>query len=152
MSKQKEEKQKELYTILPTDSSTFTTSLDKIESIKTSNFDFDGKWKLVIDSSQENQYQYLYLIFAGRKIYSNLNADYSNQNEQKNNLKEAYKVFAIYDKCPDEEGTYNKKGNFLVFGSGDEKLVCYEVIYFNPTKFILYDVAKGGELEFRKVE
>ncbi|WP_338813864.1 hypothetical protein V9L05_21445 [Bernardetia sp. Wsw4-3y2] len=150
MSKQKEEKQKELYTILPTDSSTFTTSLDKIESIKTSNFDFDGKWKLVTDSSQENQY--LYLIFEGRKIYSNLNADYSNQNEQKNNLKEAYKVFAIYDKCPDEEGTYNKEGNFLVFGSGHEKLVCYEVIYFNPTKFILYDVAKGGELEFRKVE
>ncbi|WP_338765525.1 hypothetical protein WAF17_01830 [Bernardetia sp. ABR2-2B] len=134
------------YTTLPTDSSNFTTTLDNIEAIKNSNFDLDGKWQLKIDSLEDSQY--LYLIFEGRKVYSNMNTNYS---KKEGDLKEE-QVFAIYNKCPDEAGVYDKKGNFLVIGSGNEKLVCYEVVSYESTKIILYDVAKGGKLEFTKVD
>lgn len=144
----------QFYTILPTDSSDFTISLDGIEPIKTPNFDLDGKWKLIEDTAQQTKS--LYLTFEGRKIYSTLNFDYSNQQEieniQEDNSKNEYKVFAIYDKCPDENGIYDKKGSFIVIGSGDEKLTCYKVISFKSTTLILYDLAKGGELEFERVE
>jgi len=91
----------------------------------------------------------LFLIFEGRKIYSSLSSDfyYTEKNTQKGN----YQVFALYNKCADESGIYDKKGKFLVIGSGDEKLVCYKVLSFTSKKLILYDVAKGGELKFMKI-
>ncbi|WP_375560996.1 hypothetical protein ACE193_00150 [Bernardetia sp. OM2101] len=149
-----EKEYKHFYTISPTDSSNFTISLDGIETIKTPNFNLDGKWRLIENTGQKTKS--LYLTFEGRKIYSTLNLNYSNQqkntNTQKNNSKDKYTVFAIYDKCPDENGTYDKKGTFLVIGSGDEKITCYKVTSYEATRLTLYDVAKGGELEFEKVD
>lgn len=146
-------KYKEIYTVLPTDSSSFSISLHGIESIKTPAFTFDGKWKLVTTDSPKTKP--LYLIFEGRKIYSTFLKSDSNFhyiNQTQNTPKDNFKIFAIYNKCPDDEGTFNKNGHFLVIGSGNEKLICYKILFFSPTKFILYDVAKGGELEFMKVE
>ncbi|AFM05841.1 hypothetical protein Fleli_3521 [Bernardetia litoralis DSM 6794] len=137
---------KQLYTILPTDSSNFNISLDGIETIKTPTFDLDGKWKLIGDTTHKTEP--LYLTFEGRKIYSTLDFDSFAKKEQK----EDYQVFAIYDKCIDEGGIYNKKGNFLVIGSGDKKLICYQVTSYKATKITLYDVAKGDELKFEKIE
>lgn len=134
---------KKLYTILPTDSSNFTISLDGIETIKTPAFSLDGKWKLINEDSLQNS-KSLYLFFEGRKIFSALNSDSFKPNN--------YQIFATYNKCPDENGTYDKRGRFLVIGSGNEKLICYEVLSHKANKLILYDVDKGGELEFEKVK
>ena len=146
----------QFYTILPTDSSNFSISLDGIETIKTSNFNLGGKWKLIDNNHKNNEQKtdLSYLTFEGRKIYSILNSDYSNQNKNiyKNDLENKYSVFAIYDKCPDENGTYDKNGQFLVVGSGDEKLTCYKIVSFAPNKMILYDVTKNDKLEFKKVK
>ena len=125
LTTEKEKKHQQLYSILPTDSSNFTISLDGIETIKTSSFSLDGKWKLINADSLETS---TYLNFEGRKIISISNFDSFNQD----NKKDDYQVFATYNKCPDENGTYDKKGNFLVIGSGEEKLVCYEVISYEP--------------------
>lgn len=139
-----EKEYKQIYTIEATDSSNFSVSLDGIETIKTPTFDLDGKWKLIENSTQTTKS--FYLTFEGRKIYSTLNSDLNP------NKKDNFQVFAIYDKCPDEDGTYNKNGNFLVIGSGDEKLTCYEVLSYEKTKITLYDIEKGGELEFSKMK
>lgn len=141
-------KYKELYTISPTDSSSFTISLEGMETIKSITYSLDGKWKLIQKDSLSNSAP-LYLFFDGRKIYSNLKSDFDFFN--RNNEKDKYQVFAPYNKCLDEGGSYNKKGNFLVIGSGDEQLICYKVISFEENKLILYDMEKGGELEFRKI-
>jgi hypothetical protein len=140
---------KQLYTILPTDSSNFTISLNGIETIKTSAFNLDGKWKLIGDTIQKTQP--LYLTFEGRKIFSTLNSDFNSSYQKESTNRDNYQVFAMYDKCPDENGVYDKNGTFLIIGSGDEKLTCYEVVSYEPTRIVLYDIEKGGELEFRKV-
>ena len=130
------------YTILPTDSSNFTNSLDKIEIIKTSAFSLNGKW--IVDrnsTSKEN----LYMTFEGRKIYSNID-------RKQNKLYAEYQTFAFYDKCPDNGGMYDKNGKFLVIGSGNEECICYEILKFSPQKMILYNVNEGAELEFDKKE
>lgn len=139
---------KPLYTILPTDSSEFTISLDGIETIKIPRFNLDGKWELV--GAAEQKTTPLYLTFEGRKIHFTLNSD--NSNEQQCEQEHKHKVFAIYDKCPNEKGRYNKKGQFLVLGSGEERLTCYKVISFEENKMTLYDVDKGVELKFIKIK
>lgn len=144
LENEKKNEHKELYTIVPTDSSNFTISLDGLETTKTSNFDLDGKWCLVENS---------YLIFEDRKVYSTLN---NNSGKATNtiqiNYEDDYQTFAMYNKCIDEGGRYDKNGNFLVIGSGKEKKICYEIISFQPTKLVLYDNEKGKELEFAKLE
>lgn len=148
LGNEKESQYKKNYTIQPTDSSNFTISLDGIETIKTPNLNLDGKWKMMGDASTQKN-KTLFLIFEGRKIYSSLNSD-SYYIEQKTPI-DSYQTFAFYDICPDENGIYNKKGDFLVIGSGNEKQVCYKVMSFSDTKLVLYDVEKGGELEFKKI-
>ncbi len=136
---------KETYTLFPTDSSSFSISLDGIETIKTPKFHLDGKWKIVETTAQETKN--LCLTFEGRKIYSTLDFDIFRQKQSKND----YQVFAIYNKCPNEDGIYDKQGDFLVIGSGQETLICYEILLFEPKKIILCDIAKGKELEFKKI-
>ncbi len=148
LGNEQENEYKEIYTIQPTDSSNFTIALDGIETIKTPNLNLDGKWKMLGDASTQKN-KPLFLIFDGRKIYSTLSSDsyYIEQNTQS----DSYQTFAFYDSCPDENGRYNKKGDFLVIGSGNEKQICYKVISSSGAKLVLYDVEKGGELEFKKI-
>ncbi len=136
---------KQFDTILPTDSGSFAISLKGLESIKTSNFDLDGKWKLIIDHKRENQD--LYVVFKGRKIVW-----ITDKINNIANREDKYKVFAMYDSCPDEGGIYTKDGSFLVVGSGREKLICYKVISYQKNQIILYDVAKGEDLKFMKMD
>jgi hypothetical protein len=150
LGNEQEKKHKQLYTILPTDSSSFSISLDGIESIKTPNFNLDGRWELMHqDSTQKTQS--LYLTFEGRKIFSTLSSDFNSFHQKESTERADYQVFAMYDKCPDENGVYDKKGKFLIIGSGDEKLTCYEVISYESTKIVLYEVEKGSKLEFKKI-
>lgn len=135
------------YTTAPTDSSGFDISLNGIQTIKDTDFYLEGKWKLLNDSVPSSS---MFFIFEGRKIYTTTDYDLILENKYKNKI-EGYKIFAYYDKCPEENGKYDKKGNFLVVGSGEEPLICYKIIHSSSQNLTLFEVAKGIELKFEKI-
>ncbi len=139
---------KDFYTTFPTDSSDFSASLEAIEIIKTSHFDLEGQWKLVNKKSEQNKDTLYYLFFRERKVYSRL---YPDNLREKGNSENLPSFFAIYNKCPRENGVYDKQGNFLVIGSGKEKLICYQILSYTKNRMIIYDSEKNNELEFVKI-
>ncbi|WP_291726792.1 hypothetical protein [Bernardetia sp.] len=130
----------ELYTIVPTDSSSFTTSLENIEFLKKTTFELDGTWKVEEEVAQKSS---TYFIFEGRKVYPNLYEREKREND--------YQTFATYNKCPNEGGIFDKTGRFLVIGSGDENQRCYEINYFKSSNLVLYDIENKVELNLNKV-
>ena len=134
--------------ITPTDSGSFTNSLEHIESIKIPNFKLEGKWKLISDSLRDEKEYHLY--FKNRKVHLDPKLLSTSYQAYQNYNKEP-QTFAFYDKCPFEGGCYDKEGSFIVIGSKDEKKLCYQILSLDDNKLVLLDITQNKELVFEFV-